>query len=110
MKVKFSKLAALLFVGAALVAASCNNTDYDDDIKDLQKKVTALETGKVASLESQVSILQSAVSTLESAQKATEGSRGTPCARRGRLLYPLRRKVSLRQGPGHPHRHGGNGR
>lgn len=74
MKVKFSKLAALLFVGAALVAASCNNTDYDDDIKDLQKKVTALETGKVASLESQVSILQSAVSTLESAQKATDGS------------------------------------
>ncbi|MBR1405976.1 MAG: hypothetical protein IJ578_03450 [Bacteroidales bacterium] len=73
MKVKFSKFAALLLGGAALVAVSCNNTDYDDDIKDLQKKVTALETGKVASLESQVSILQSAVSALESARTAIEG-------------------------------------
>ena len=72
MKVKIFKLAALLLGGAALVAVGC--TDYDDDIKDLQKKITALETGKVATVESQVAILQSAVSTLESAQKATDGS------------------------------------
>ena len=71
MKVKFSKLAALLLGGAALVAVGC--TDYDDDIKDLQKQITALETGKVATVESQVATLQSAVSTLEAARTAIEG-------------------------------------
>ncbi len=71
MKVKFSKLAALLLGGAALVAVGC--TDYDDDIKDLQKQITALETGKVATVESQVATLQSAVSTLEAARTTIEG-------------------------------------
>ena len=71
MKVKFSKLAALLLGGVALVAVGC--TDYDDDIKDLQKQITALETGKVATVESQVATLQSAVSTLEAARTAIEG-------------------------------------
>ena len=65
MKVKFTKLAALLLAGAALFATGC--TDYEVDIQKVDKKVDDLTSGKVATLESQVAALQATVATLESA-------------------------------------------
>ena len=65
MKVKFTKLAALLLAGAALFATGC--TDYEVDIQKVDKKVDDLASGKVATLESQVAALQATVATLESA-------------------------------------------
>ena len=64
MKVKFTKLAALLLAGAALFATGC--TDYEVDIQKVDKKVDDLISGKVATLESQVAQLQATVATLES--------------------------------------------
>ena len=61
MKVKFTKLAALLLAGAALYATGC--TDYEVDIQKVDKRVTDLENGKVASLESQLSTLKSTLET-----------------------------------------------
>ena len=63
MKVKFTKLAALLLAGAALFATGC--TDYEVDIQKVDKKVDDLTTGKVATLENQVQQLQATVATLE---------------------------------------------
>ena len=65
MKVKFTKLAALLLAGAALFATGC--TDYEVDIQKVDKKVDDLTSGKVATLESQVAALQATVATLETA-------------------------------------------
>ena len=65
MKVKFTKLAALLLAGVALFATGC--TDYEVDIQKVDKKVDDLAAGKVATLEGQVAALQSTVATLESA-------------------------------------------
>ena len=64
MKVKFTKLAALLLAGAALFGCS---TDYEVDIQKVDKKVDDLISGKVATLENQVAGLQATIATLESA-------------------------------------------
>ena len=64
MKVKFTKLAALLLAGAALFATGC--TDYEVDIQKVDKKVDELAAGRVASLENQVKALETTVATLES--------------------------------------------
>ena len=56
MKVKFTKLAALLLAGVALFATGC--TDYEVDIQRVDKKVDDLASGRVATLENQLSALQ----------------------------------------------------
>ncbi len=56
MKVKFTKLAALLLAGVALLAAGC--TDYEVDIQKVDKKVDDLANGRVATLESQLQSLE----------------------------------------------------
>ncbi len=56
MKVKFTKLAALLLAGAALFATGC--TDYEVDI---QKNADA-----IAAANAQISALQSAITSLQS--------------------------------------------
>ena len=63
MKVKFTKLAALLLAGAALLASGC--TDYEVDIQNVDKKVDALATKTAADLQAQVAALNSTISTLE---------------------------------------------
>ena len=70
MKVKFTKLAALLLAGAALFATGC--PDYEVDIQKVDKKVDDLISGKVATLESQVAGLQATVATLETQAKHDE--------------------------------------
>ena len=65
MKVKFTKLAALLLAGAALFATGC--TDYEVDIQNANKRIDELTSGKVATLEQQVAALQATVATLETA-------------------------------------------
>ena len=55
MKVKFTKLAALLLAGAALFATGC--TDYEVDIQKVDEKVDALANGRVATLENQLAAL-----------------------------------------------------
>lgn len=67
MKVKFTKLAALLLAGAALLAAGC--TDYEVDIQNVDKKVDALATKTAADLQAQVAALNSTISTLETTLK-----------------------------------------
>ena len=60
MKVKFTKLAALLLAGAALFATGC--TDYEVDI---QKNADA-----IASANQQISALQTALNSLQSTHSA----------------------------------------
>ena len=65
MKVKFTKLAALLLAGAALFATGC--TDYEVDIQNVDKKVdnlTADVNGKIASLEQQIAGINATIATL----------------------------------------------
>ena len=67
MKVKFTKLAALLLAGVALFATGC--TDYEVDIQKVDKKVDNLTTevnGKIASLEQQIAGINATIATLES--------------------------------------------
>ena len=61
MKVKFTKLAALLLAGAALLASGC--TDYEVDIQNVDKKVDALASGRVATLETQLAALHTTLQT-----------------------------------------------
>ena len=66
MKVKFTKLAALLLAGVALFATGC--TDYEVDIQKVDKKVDNLTTevnNKIASLEQQIAGLNATIATLE---------------------------------------------
>ena len=63
MKVKFTKLAALLLAGAALFVAGC--TDYEVDIQNVDKKVDELAAKTVADLNSQVAALNATISQLE---------------------------------------------
>ena len=68
MKVKFTKLAALLLAGVALFATGC--TDYEVDIQKVDKKVDNLTTevnGKIASLEQQIAGINATIATLEKA-------------------------------------------
>ena len=66
MKVKFTKLAALLLAGVALFATGC--TDYEVDIQKVDKKVDNLTTevnGKISSLEQQIAGINATIATLE---------------------------------------------
>ena len=66
MKVKFTKLAALLLAGVALFATGC--TDYEVDIQKVDKKVNDLTTevnNKIASLEQQIAGINATIETLE---------------------------------------------
>ena len=65
MKVKFTKLAALLLAGAALLAAGC--TDYEVDIQQVDKKVDELAAKTAADLQAQVAALNATIATLETA-------------------------------------------
>ena len=65
MKVKFTKLAALLLAGAALLASGC--TDYEVDIQEANKRIDQLDQNlktNVAELNSQVDALKSMISAL----------------------------------------------
>ena len=70
MKVKFTKLAALLLTGVALLAAGC--TDYEVDIQQVDKKVNELAVKTAADLAAQVDALKAMISTLESNYKAAD--------------------------------------
>ena len=61
MKVKFTKLAALLLAGVALFATGC--IDYEVDIQKVDKKVDELASGRVASLENQLAALQATLTS-----------------------------------------------
>lgn len=66
MKVKFTKLAALLLAGVALFATGC--TDYEVDIQKVDKKVDNLTTevnNKIASLDQQIAGINATIATLE---------------------------------------------
>ena len=67
MKVKFTKLAALLLAGAALLASGC--TDYEVDIQEANKRIDQLDQNlktNVAELNSQVDALKTMINTLRS--------------------------------------------
>ena len=68
MKVKFTKLAALLLAGAALFVAGC--TDYEVDIQNVDKKVDELAAKTAADLNSQVNALNAAIDQLSSKHDA----------------------------------------
>ena len=73
MKVKFTKLAALLLAGAALFATGC--TDYEVDIQKVDKKVdnlTADVNGKISSIEQQIAGINATIATLETQAKHDE--------------------------------------
>ena len=63
MKVKFTKLAALLLAGVALLAAGC--TDYEVDIQKVDKKVDELAVKTAADLDAQVNALKAMIATVE---------------------------------------------
>ena len=65
MKVKFTKLAALLLAGVALLAPGC--TDYEVDIQKVDKKVDELAVKTAADLKAQVDALNATIATLETA-------------------------------------------
>jgi len=62
----FSTMLALLTIVAMLVSVGCKN--YDDDISDINKKISSLEsaTAQISTLESKVTSLESSVATLNS--------------------------------------------
>ena len=70
MKVKFTKLAALLLAGVALLAAGC--TDYEVDIQNVDKKVNDLAVKTAADLNAQVDALKAMINTLETNYKAAD--------------------------------------
>ena len=70
MKVKFTKLAALLLAGVALLAAGC--TDYEVDIQKVDKKVDELAVKTAADLKAQVDALTAMISALEESYKAAD--------------------------------------
>ncbi len=66
MKWKFSKVAALLLAGTMLVTTGC--TDYDDDIRDVNKRLDDLAAETLANFETQNGALNTLKTTLETAQ------------------------------------------
>lgn len=65
MKVRFSKVAALLLSGVAFLAVGC--TDYQSDIADIYQKIDELAPKtEVADLRSQVTVLQNVLNELKS--------------------------------------------
>ena len=104
MKFKFTKLAALLLAGAALLAAGC--TDYEVDIQKVDKKVDELAVKTAADLAAQVDALKAMINTLEANYKAADQAlkteiRRSPTSRtrswtraRSRLTRPKRPRRS----------------
>lgn len=72
MKVKFTKLAALLLAGVALLAAGC--TDYEVDIQKVDKKVDELAAKTAADLDAQVNALKAMISALEQSYKDADAA------------------------------------
>ena len=72
MKVKFTKLAALLLAGVALLAAGC--TDYEVDIQKVDKKVDELAQKTAADLDAQVNALKAMISALEQNYKDADAA------------------------------------
>ena len=72
MKVKFTKLAALLLAGVALLAAGC--TDYEVDIQKVDKKVEDLAAKTAADLDAQVNALKAMISALEQSYKDADAA------------------------------------
>lgn len=72
MKVKFTKLAALLLAGVALLAAGC--TDYEVDIQKVDKKVDELEQKTAANLDAQVNALKAMISAVEQNYKDADAA------------------------------------
>ena len=72
MKVKFSKLAALLLAGVALLAAGC--TDYEVDIQKVDKKVDELAVKTAADLKAQVDALTAMISAVEQNYKDADAA------------------------------------
>ena len=67
MKVKFTKLAALLLAGVALLASGC--TDYEKDIQEANAKIDQLN-GNIADANQQIAALQQALNSLKDAHTA----------------------------------------
>lgn len=72
MKVKFTKLAALLLAGVALLAAGC--TDYEVDIQKVDKKVDELAQKTAADLDNQVNALKAMISAVEQNYKDADAA------------------------------------
>ena len=72
MKVKFTKLAALLLAGVALLAAGC--TDYEVDIQKVDKKVDELAAKTAADLDAQVNALKAMISAVEQNYKDADAA------------------------------------
>ena len=72
MKVKFTKLAALLLAGVALLAAGC--TDYEVDIQKVDKKVEELAQKTAADLDAQVNALKAMISAVEQNYKDADAA------------------------------------
>ena len=69
MKIKFSKIAALLFAGVVFLAPGC--TDYQSDIEDIYQKIDKLaEKATVATLQDQANGLQTQLDALKAAHDA----------------------------------------
>lgn len=66
MKWKFSKVTALLLAGTMLVTTGC--TDYDDDIRDVNKRLNDLTTETMANFDTQSDALKSLKESLEKAE------------------------------------------
>lgn len=71
MKKFFRTVMAFCLAGGMLAFTGC--TDYEDDINKLNERIDALETGKIADVESQLSTLQNAINTAQTAIDALEG-------------------------------------
>ena len=72
MKVKFTKLAALLLAGVALLAAGC--TDYEVDIQKVDKKVDELAVKTAADLDAQVNALKAMIAAVEQNYKDADAA------------------------------------
>lgn len=69
MKIKFSKIAALLFTGVVFLAPGC--TDYQSDIEDIYDRIETLaDKATVATLQQQADGLQTELSALKAAHDA----------------------------------------
>ena len=70
MKKFFRMVMALSLVGGAFAFTGC--TDYEDDINKLNDRLDALETGKIADVESQLASLESSIKSANDAIDAIE--------------------------------------
>jgi len=70
MKQIFKLFAVCALAGVPLLYTGC--TDYSEDINAVNSRIDQLESGKIASVESQISALQATVTDLNSAKTATQ--------------------------------------